>query len=686
MTPFQNPLRLPPASLCALLLTAGLVTAVPAGAAAPARTPAEATLAEAAYQFTLAKMLMEEGDYREARTAFEKALRLDPSAAYVRVDYAEFLIRLGRFGRDREGRVERLREAVAQAEAAQRDLGTNADALRVLAEANLALAAEAPEDPGPMAAAVAALEAVRAEEPGDLRSLLQLGQIYLRRGEAEAAAQAFEEIVAETPGYRPVYRMLAEALIQSGQMEKAGEALREVLEGEPEAEAARLALAEILADQGDHRRAAEVLRSAPAPLEGVEARTRLATELYLAGELDPALAELDALVAEVPDSRYLQLLRGLVLSAQARNEEALAALEPLVGEGPGEADLVVTVSQLLLRQEREDDAVDLLQGTVRRLEDQGPVGEARNARLALARLYADLGRWPAVESTVAPLLSEELPGEAAGEDVAEDERLEARLLHADALIQQGRGDAALAALAAAGDADAGAEGAGRNVVLKAKRAEVLARMGREAEAVEILRGTAGAEEPAAFLAIAEALHRAERFEETIAPLQAFLGDRPDSRAARFLLGAAQERAGRRSDAEGTFDALLADEPEFHPALNYLGYMWIEEAKNLDRAMDLVRQAVALDPDNGAYIDSLGWGFYQLGRYDEAREALERAARLIQDPTIYEHLGDVYAALGEPDSARRAYRRAMELEADDPEEVARKLGALDGEDSPDLQRP
>lgn len=649
---------------------AAVPTVAPADLAPPAAS-AGAPSATAAYHFGLAKLLMDEGDYRQAQEAFDRALQADPSAAYIRLEYAEFLARLGRYNRSQEARLSQLEEAVAQAQQAQRSLPDTVDALRVLAETHLALASETPGNPEPMAAAVAALEEIREREPGNVRSLIQLGQIYLRRGEAEAAAEVFQDVVRETPGYRPIYRMLAEALLQSGQRDGAAEALREVLETEPEAESARVTLAEILAEQGDHAGAAEVLQQAPAPLESTDARTRLATELYLSGDLDAALRELDALVADVPDSRYVQLLRGLVLSAQARNEEALATLEPLVGAGPGEADLAVTVSELLLRQEREEEAVDLLSRTVRRLESQERSGdEAADARLALARLFAGLDRWAEVEATVAPLLEEEVTGRQG---------VEAVLLQSDALVEQGRGQTALESLDRAAAAGVAPEPGAREPIraqVEAKRAELLARLGREAEALAILASAAGDEPPGAFLDVVEALHRAERFEETIPALRDFLADRPESTPGRFLLAAAQERAGQRGEAEETLSALAADQPDFHPALNYLGYMWIEEGENLDRALELVRRAVTLDPDNGAYIDSLGWGYYQLGRYEEAREALERAARLVQDPTVYEHLGDVYAALGRPEEARRAYRRAVELEADDPEAVERKLSALE----------
>ncbi len=623
----------------------------------------------AAYEFALAKMLMDEGDYRAARRAFERALEIDPEAAYVRIEYAEFLARLGRFGRTPEARKKRLRAAVEQADRAERSLPGNVDALRAKATAGLALAAEIPEDGEVMAETIEALEGVRAADPYDVRSLLSLGQIYLRRGDAAEAADVFETVVATTPGYQPAYRFLAEALLESGRRAEAAGALRKVVEGSPENESARLTLAEILSERGEHEEAKRLLQEAPEPLESVEARTRLATELYLTGELDGAREVLAELSEEAPDSRYVRLLHGLVLSALARNEEALSTLEPLLDGGPGDADLAVTVSELLLRQQREDEAVDVLQGTVDRLEEEGPRQSATAVRLALARLYANLGRWKTVEETVAPLLD----GTGEGADPVPPQAL---VLWSDALAEQGRGEEALARLRTAEQATERPD-----PDLLSKRVELLARLDRVEEAVGVLGSLlpedSASGEPEAYLQVVEGLHRAGHFEETLGSLERFVAVRGESVPGRFLLGAALERSGDRERAVEVFQNLIADEADFHPALNYLGYMWIEEGRNLDEGMELVRQAVRLDPDNGAYVDSLGWGYFQLGRYEQARETLERAARLTQDPTIYEHLGDVYAAIGEADNARRAYRRAVELEADDPEAVARKLEELEG---------
>ena len=99
--------------------------------------------------------------------------------------------------------------------------------------------------------------------------------------------------------------------------------------------------------------------------------------------------------------------------------------------------------------------------------------------------------------------------------------------------------------------------------------------------------------------------------------------------------------------------------------------------NLEEALSLVSRAVTLDPDNGAYVDSLGWTYFRLGRTDQARGMLERAARLDpEDATLQEHLGDVYVALGQTERARQAYQRSLDLEGSNTEQVRRKLGDLD----------
>ncbi|MBT8472723.1 MAG: tetratricopeptide repeat protein, partial [Marinicaulis sp.] len=106
-------------------------------------------------------------------------------------------------------------------------------------------------------------------------------------------------------------------------------------------------------------------------------------------------------------------------------------------------------------------------------------------------------------------------------------------------------------------------------------------------------------------------------------------------------------------------------PEEATTLNYLGYSWAERGLNLEKAFELIEKAVALEPQSGAIIDSLGWAHYQLGNYDEAIVHLEKAASLEPgDPTITDHLGDIYWQKGRAIEARYQWRRVLELEPDE----------------------
>ena len=95
-------------------------------------------------------------------------------------------------------------------------------------------------------------------------------------------------------------------------------------------------------------------------------------------------------------------------------------------------------------------------------------------------------------------------------------------------------------------------------------------------------------------------------------------------------------------------------------MNYLGYMLADRDTRLEEALGYIRRAVALDPQNGAYLDSLGWAYYKMGNYDLAEENLRRASeRINNDPTVHDHLGELYMKTGRLKLAAANWERSLE---------------------------
>lgn len=148
--------------------------------------------------------------------------------------------------------------------------------------------------------------------------------------------------------------------------------------------------------------------------------------------------------------------------------------------------------------------------------------------------------------------------------------------------------------------------------------------------------------------------------------------------ALFLQGALYERQENIEGAEEAFRKALELNTENAATLNYLGYMLADRNRNLEEALGMIQAAVAADPINGAYLDSLGWVYYRLEQMDLAEQYLTRAVLFSDsDPTLHEHLGDVYRATGRIDLAREAYERSLERAEEDEERerVLEKLEAL-----------
>ena len=140
-------------------------------------------------------------------------------------------------------------------------------------------------------------------------------------------------------------------------------------------------------------------------------------------------------------------------------------------------------------------------------------------------------------------------------------------------------------------------------------------------------------------------------------------------------GAASERAGLIDKAvELLKKSIELDPGSAAQAYNYLGYMWVEKGEKLDEAGDLIQRALDMEPDNPAYMDSLGWWFYKKGDAEKALEHLQKAAGSIkpEDAVVYEHLGDVYGKLNNVAQALVYWQKAATLDPDDKEELAQKI--------------
>lgn len=153
--------------------------------------------------------------------------------------------------------------------------------------------------------------------------------------------------------------------------------------------------------------------------------------------------------------------------------------------------------------------------------------------------------------------------------------------------------------------------------------------------------------------------------------------KPDARHWSYFYarGTSYERLKKWSQAEADLQTALKLAPDQPLVLNYLGYSWIDQGRNLKQGMALIEKAVRLKPDDGYIVDSLGWAHFRQGNFKEAVKWLERAVELRpEDPVLNDHLGDAFWRNGREREARFQWEQALTLkpEPEDAEKIARKL--------------
>lgn len=153
----------------------------------------------------------------------------------------------------------------------------------------------------------------------------------------------------------------------------------------------------------------------------------------------------------------------------------------------------------------------------------------------------------------------------------------------------------------------------------------------------------------------------------------------------YSRGVSYERLKDWPKAEADLLKALELNPDEPLTLNYLGYSWVDQNLNLKKALGMIKKAVKIKPDDGYFVDSLGWAYYRQGKFEEATRYLERAVELrAEDPTINDHLGDAYWRVGRKIEARFQWEQALSLGAEKPEatKIRKKIasGMDDGKKS------
>ncbi len=638
-------------------------------------SPVSAKVGEdsAATNFALAKLLADEGDFAQATVLFERAVAAEPSDATLRVEFADFLFR-----------VSRADDALAQINVARALTPGDPTVLRMFGQISLAGAGE---HPGAVVRALEALEQLREVEPSDLMGMVTLAQAYDGSGRVSEAADVLEALVGYHNDNERLKRYWIDLLTRAGRNAEATEVLREVVRLEQESIESRIELAQREATDGNFSAAIELLDQVRELRDSPEVIKFLAQALMERSQ-SPGLSseqrqvDLDraqSLASELPADDALGL-KGRVLALMDQRGEAISLLEGSVAKG----SISLANRMLLARLYEGNGQVDQARATLMAAVSQAKGEEKLPAQRELIGFLVRRQDWLGVLASIDAVLdgtkSDQFPG--------------LRALRIDALTQLGRHADALKVLRSDGGrtpspenlmaraevlADQGKERDTREMLARVtstdpsvlqRKADVLIQLGDIDAAVAIVDDLVDETAVGGLLAAGQFLSRAGAFDRAQGYLEKALSA-PEVKSndrmradVEFLLGQALERQGQVDQAAAHFRRVLEIRSDDSMALNYLGYMLADAGRDLEEALDLIERAVELDPDNGAYQDSLGWAHYRLGNYREATEALIRASVLSPgNATIFDHLGDAYRALGRTDEARQAYEQALSIAQD-----------------------
>ncbi|MBN2242891.1 MAG: tetratricopeptide repeat protein [Acidobacteria bacterium] len=547
--------------------------------------------------------------------------------------------------------------------------------------------------------AVRELEKCRELDPQNERVYYALGGAYFELNQPEKAIRAYEEFQNLYKGSNAGYQEIAKYYMGTNDNEKAVEYLEKALELQPESAESLYLLGDIYTRLRRIEEAVPVYRTlARVAEDNLNIKKRLALFLIETGGYEEAAGILYPVVEDDPDNLECRLLLG---RAQIGLEENDKAVETLRSIRSGDTDFDLNARFYLgvaLKNGGElPEAIKIFTELLDALPPDSK--EERAYRIPfqhqLALSYLENGDYPkSIEqyrqlAEKDPRLNLELMNvyrlnrdfdEALRIGKLEYEKnpgdLRPGILYAHTLAEAGRVDDGAMVLSDLLESDPS------NVDLYVHLSQVYLESKRYSEAEETIRNAEqklpGGNETGQVLKfqLAAVYERQKDYDRAESVLTGLLESDPGDNEAKFRLAAVYERKKDYDRAESLFMEVIKDDPGNAGALNYFGYMLADLGIRLEEAVRYVREALAIDPDNGAYLDSLGWAYFKMNDLENAEKYLLQADKHVKgDPVIYDHLGDLYNRIGDLDKARKYWNESVRV-GTEPEEIRKTRRKLD----------
>jgi tetratricopeptide (TPR) repeat protein len=527
------------------------------------------------------------------------------------------------------------------------------------------------------------------------------GQQALQELNTPDAAQFFQAALANSTDNPTVVDRAFVAFAADGQIDAAVDAAKRALVLEPGNEMARLVVAAAAFKERRYDAAvADLGKLSSDTFEGVTGSILKSWALAGSGKVDEAFHSLDQ-IADGGLEEFLVFHRAVMADVAGRQDDAIKYITQAHDADPYTADVVEAYARILGNAGQFDKAIDAIVGfeqqglshpvitevqqALANKQRPGPYAESVQAGAAemfhsvgvafarqntndIALVLLRLGQYLNPKNENIPLVIGQLY------DGANQQALADKVYDA---IPDSSPMKATATVRVADNLDALGD---RPEALK-RLSDIVQQDPNDVDAISVLGDLLRTDKQ--YQAAADAYSKA---------LAVTGGSTPGDWRFYYVRGIAYERANQFPLAEKDFLKALALAPNQPQVLNYLGYSWVDKGMNLNQALGMIQKAVTASPQDGYIIDSLGWAYYRLGRYDDAVTELEQAVILRpNDPEINDHLGDAYWRVGRKLEAHFQWNVAYSLDKDGDvkKRVAPKLtGGLDaapkdGESAPEI---